>query len=722
MKDRVVAVAAVLAAAFPGLAGQTPPAAPDQRFRTRTTLVEVDAVVRDGRDRPVTDLTAADFEVFEDGVAQKVVAFSPPSAGATFLTTAQDAAAPARPTETATESLSVVALVFDRLGPEGRALAQRAANMYVTDIRRPGDFVGVFGIELSLQIIQPYSTDGDRLRKAVDEAASRATSTHTRLQDQSTNTSAALTALPDEQTGALKTAPPTGVASAESPGQESVAPGQTVASDAATLKMAEMMRRMERSYEMLMRDQRGYATTNGLQAIVQSMGNLPGRKSIIFFSEGLAIPPDVLPRFESVIAFANRANVSVYALDAAGLRARSTMAETRREMAQALGEVRKNDQAGIMMRGLERSEDLLRDDPASGLGILANATGGLLIDKTNDLQAGLRRVATDQRSYYLLSYSPSNPALDGRFRRIEVKVRRSGLKVQARRGYLAADTEVPLLAYEAPAAVLLETTPLPNAFPIRAQAFSVPDDKRPGLSPLLVHLITSSLEYEQDAQAGRFRAEAVVFARVRDAQKRVVRKFSQQYVLGGTLAQLDQSKKGEILFYREAELPAGLYTVEAIVYDAISRRASVRAATLEVPAQDAGALAVGSLMLVRRAERLPDGEADPNHPLHVEKMLLYPRLGEPYQKGSEAQVTFYVPIRPAAAGAAPPRATLDVMSGGQALAQLPLTLAAPDASGRIRQTGSLPLAALPSGSYELRLTVEQGAARAVRSVAFSVTG
>ena len=69
------------------------------------------------------------------------------------------------------------------------------------------------------------------------------------------------------------------------------------------------------------RDQQGYSTTNGLFAIISTLGRLPGRKSLVLFSEGIAIPPAVQRLFLGVIDAANRANVSIYTMDAAGLRA-----------------------------------------------------------------------------------------------------------------------------------------------------------------------------------------------------------------------------------------------------------------------------------------------------------------------------------------------------------------------------------------------------------------
>ena len=90
--------------------------------------------------------------------------------------------------------------------------------------------------------------------------------------------------------------------------------------------------RMDRSYRDLQSNVEGQASMNALLALVDSLGALPGRKTVVYFCEGLTVAPAVEAKFRSIIATANRKNVSVYALDAAGLRAHSKQAETAREI------------------------------------------------------------------------------------------------------------------------------------------------------------------------------------------------------------------------------------------------------------------------------------------------------------------------------------------------------------------------------------------------------
>src|SRR5204862_2238220 len=91
---------------------------------------------------------------------------------------------------------------------------------------------------------------------------------------------------------------------------------------------------------------------------------------------------------------------------------------------------------------------------------LAENTDGRAVVNTNGLDQGFRRIAEDLSAYYLLGYSSTNQALDGKYRRIEVKVTQPKMSVTSRRGYLAPSPEAPMLAAAASAA---EAVPEPVA-------------------------------------------------------------------------------------------------------------------------------------------------------------------------------------------------------------------------------------------------------------------
>jgi hypothetical protein len=485
---------------------------------------------------------------------------------------------------------------------------------------------------------------------------------------------------------------------------------------------------MLQNLEGLERDQQGYATTNGLLAVVNSMRLIPGRKTVVFFSEGLALPPNVQAHFRAVISEANRANVSVYAMDAAGLRALSTQEETRREMLAAAREQARQRGSGrdftggAMSKQLERNEDLLRLNPHSGLGQLAADTGGFLIRDTNDLKTGFRRIDADMRFYYTLAYEPTSQDYDGSYRKIEVKVRRPGVRVRARKGYFAIrkTDDRPVLTFEAPALALLDRAPGSNAFPSWARGLSFPEPQRPGLAPVLVDIPGNVLTFTTDEETKTYSADIVIVARIKDPAGSVVERMSQLYQMTGPKHQMATARAGGVLFYREAQLPPGRYTVEAIAYDAEANAASVRSSELVVPEATEGRLRLSSVVLVKRVEQVPQADRDAAKPLSFGDVLVYPNLGEPVSKAARNELAFFFTVYAAKGGADRPKARISVLKGGGRLAEAPIDLPEPDATGRIQHVLSLPIAQFKGGTYELRVSVQDGRGEDTRSVSFTV--
>jgi VWFA-related protein len=712
-----VAILLGLIAAGAAASGQQQPPAPARATGTvqgQATAIVVDVIVRDRRGQPVTDLTAADFELLEDGERQDIgsvqlytqpdgsrsVAAAP--AGVPLPATAAATAA-GKPTPQPAPA-PVIAMVFDRLTPEARQLAQNAALGYVGKQGETDAVIGVFSIDLSLTTYQGYTRDASLLRKAVDRIGSRSS------------------AVFESQAGVARDAARRAQA-AENTMAAGGGPGGAPAGAggaAPDALFAAMEQRTAETWEMLERDQQGYSTSNSLLAVVNGMRALPGRKSVVFFSEGVAIPANVAAQFRSVIDTANRANVSIYAMDAAGLRAHSTSEETKEGInAAAQKTLRRNPAIDVvgrpMTEALEKNEDLLRHDPHSGLGQLADQTGGILIRNTNDLAGGFKRVDQDMRNYYMLTYVPKNDRFDGKFRTIAVTVKRSGMDVAARKGYYAVRTAgtMPVLTFEARALAVLESSPVPNAFPVRATAIRFPEPNRPGLTPVLVTVPLSALTFALADDKTTYRADFTVLVRFRDQSDAIVGKLSQNYALNGPADRMDAARQGNILFYRDHELEPGVYTMETVVHDALGDKASVRFSTVEQSAIEEGALRASQLVIVGRAERLAEGGRPAGNPFLVGDTLLYPNFGEPLRKSADQQLPFFVTVYPLKGSKA--EGIVELAQGAKLLAQLPLPMIEPDAAGRIQQVSRLPLATIPAGTYELRVIVSQGKQRLVRS-------
>src|SRR5512138_1493019 len=444
--------------------GQTPQNQ-DEVIRVRTNEVRLDIVVKDKKGRPVKDLTAADFEVLEDGVSQKVESFrfvnreSPPEASGTSspdqkkskpeLATTTLALGPSRTTP------GITALVFDRLSPEARSLAKKAGIAYAQEGMAGGDFTGVFRIDQSLNTVQAFTDNAELVKVAIDSATSATGSTYA-SSSQRTRDIADRSSVLDQQIDSSTGAATSAGGSRDSAG--AAAAGQAAGAAAQAQALIQMESNILQQFEALERDQQGFATINGLLAVINPMRNLPGRKTIIFFSEGLILPTSVQAKFPAVISAANRANVAIYTIDSAGLRTESGSAESAREIntlasqrLQQQGRGSDRVQSQPYMKSLERNEELLRFDPRSGLGSLADQTGGFLIHDTNDLSNGLRRINDDMHGYYFLTYVPKNTDYNGRFRQINVKLTRPNLEIQTRKGYYAVESvgQMPLLDYEA---------------------------------------------------------------------------------------------------------------------------------------------------------------------------------------------------------------------------------------------------------------------------------
>jgi len=705
-------------------------------FAVGTSAVTLDVVVRDKKGNAVRDLQASDFEVLEDGVKQHVQSFDvfgrplnrtaavamPPAPASSTA----PLAAPVAPVPASETRPQIIAFVFDRLSPEARNTAHKAAMTYLTRGHVEGDLVGVFAVDLALRTLQPFTRDASLIRTGLERAASQANTAFSADRERTRQLVDSVTAGEITSSGASSAAP-------SGPGAASAgaAIGAAAAGGALSQAIGRIQVGMLRSFEALERDQQGYASTNGLLSVVNGLKSLPGRKTVVFFSEGLAIPSSVQAQFRSVIHNANRANVSVYAMDAGGLRAESMNAETRKEMMQAAqrrirqvesGKDDAND--GIMSRSLERNEDLLNLNPESGLGRLANETGGFLIHDTNDAASAFRRIEEDMRFYYLLGYSPSNESYDGRFRTVTVKVRRPGLQVQTRQGYYAIRPveSAPLRSFEAPALAQLDGA-RPHAFPLDSVALSFPTPKQPGLVPVFVRVPGNAITYQLDKQdtSGKKiqRADLAVVARIKNEAGREVDRLSQRYLLSAATENLEAARRGDILFYRQANLAPGRYTVEAVAYDALTQKASISTAALEVPEGADGRPRLSSIVLVGRVEKISAAEAPPESPFVYGETLIYPNMGEAFRKSTSPAVGFFFTLY-GVQDKTTPTATIEVFKGDQAAGQVTAILPAPDASGRIQYAGALPLQGFPTGAYKLKVTAVTSGGLDSRQASFTV--
>jgi VWFA-related protein len=314
-----------------------------------------------------------------------------------------------------------------------RPFAARAALAYVSTLSPPHDYAGVFLADATLRTFQSFTNQAARLREGVAGVTSTAPVSLAAGAERAATTR--VQSFDPNQ-------PPT--AGAESAGGFSNAERQALFDPARDRDPATLLLRLElkmgEGYQRFASEYEGQASMTGLRAVIDALGALPGRKSVLYFTENLQITPRLKAKFDALIGQANRSNITVYPVDAAGLRVHSKEAELARNVnvagSQAVGDERRGD--GPWTKDLEKQDQLLSSRPTAALGRLAKETGGFLLENTNDLAAGVARMQQERTTYYLLGYQPTNTAMDGTFRKVTVKVKRSKTTVKARPGYLAA--------------------------------------------------------------------------------------------------------------------------------------------------------------------------------------------------------------------------------------------------------------------------------------------
>jgi VWFA-related protein len=160
-------------------------------------------------------------------------------------------------------------------------------------------------------------------------------------------------------------------------------------------------------------------TLQTIGKLAAGLSRLPARKSIVLLTGGF-FTEDSWADLRSLSGICARASVRLYTLDTRGLDRGSASSDI-------LTAARPGEPAVA-------SFDTLQDGPTS----LAEETGGLAIRNENDFDEALREMLEDSRSYYVLGYRPSNATADGKYRSIAVKVKRPGMDVRARKGYVAS--------------------------------------------------------------------------------------------------------------------------------------------------------------------------------------------------------------------------------------------------------------------------------------------
>ena len=363
-------------------------------FRVTSELVLVSVTVRDRHGDLVRGLKQSDFTVLEDGKPQHIQTFDIEDVSNFAPTPAQGgpaqaeiAAAPTNlltsrtaPAREALRDRRLIVLFLDlsSLQSDDSDRAVESARNFVSKQMAAADLVSIVSFDTSLKVAQDFTSDKKLLTSALDRVAGIEGS------GQEVGTTGSSEGTPDDA-------------------------GSFVANDT--------------DYNIFNTDLRLQA----LSTIAKNLAGIDQKKSIVYFSSGMTkTGVENQAQLRAAINAAVRSNVSIYSVDSRGLEAfppgGNATAASLRGVSSYSGAAVQND----LDSNFASQETLVT---------ISNDTGGKAFLDTNDFSKAYSKVQADSETYYVLGYKSTNTSRDGRFRRIQVKLNRSDVKLEYRLGY-----------------------------------------------------------------------------------------------------------------------------------------------------------------------------------------------------------------------------------------------------------------------------------------------
>jgi len=392
-------------------------------LKVKSRLVVVDVVARDGKGVPITDLKQEDFTVLEDGKEQKLrifsfqhpedsVATAPPQAPANGMNVVDNL--PHFQPGRALNVMLLDALNTSRLNQ----LSMRQAMIKFLDTLPANEPIAVYLLSDRIHLLQDFTTDPAVLKNVVRSFRG--------------NTSPLLAAVSADGSPIAPVLP--GVAQSLPP------------------QMANQIKAFQDQMTIDTTDQRVQITLAALNSLSRTLSGYPGRKNLIWLSE--TFPFDVMlanvagrtslnsrnysPEIARTGNMLSDSQVAIYPLDARGLAGSGIF-----NVANNSDQYGSSAASSMLGRGMGGQMDRESDDrmaARSTMNDLADRTGGRAFYNRNDLDGAVRDSITDGSTYYTLGYYPENKDWNGGFRNIQIKLKRSGVKLRYRIGYFAVDT------------------------------------------------------------------------------------------------------------------------------------------------------------------------------------------------------------------------------------------------------------------------------------------
>jgi VWFA-related protein len=551
----------------------------DQRFRTGVDLVTVDVVVLDSKGMPVEGLGRGDFTISEDGRRQEISEFeaiavapparvaptdaAPPPRSAVISTNAGRAAPPGR----------AFAIVFDDVNlTRSQADEARKAVIHLLDrAASPDDTVSLVTTGSSTWLTARLPQDRERLLALLsrvqgkfvpDTTAERMSDFEAmRIHEFGDPTVEARVRRRYEYNRVAGLEP-------KRPQDQNDAPAIAETRGDVGVIAPYIQSRAEATYSLAVA--RNRATLDRLASAVDALRLAPGRKAAILLSKGFIYDTN-LRGFKDVSRAAREANVAIYFVDARGLEAGTSQAS-----AEAIGQTDSRD-VGWAYAGIELE--------GAGAVSVAEDSGGFAVRNTNDLSAGIGRIANESRSYYLVGYTPRAPRRDGRFHKIQVRVNRPGLTVRARKGYYAPDDREPGLVATGLDPDVQRALDAPRDLgdvPVRATAL-VFDARTPETATVMISAETDVRRFAF-ASAGDRLTDVLEFGvAVTHLETGAVARSAQRVDMAVRPETLRGLERSWYPLSREFQLPPGPYAARVVVRDRRGARIGSVTHPFEVP-------------------------------------------------------------------------------------------------------------------------------------------
>lgn len=588
----------------------TQPKSDDKPIRISTELIQLDVVVTDKNGKVVTGLTKDDFELSESGKKQSISFFEfiesairGKGVGGKGTIDKRPGVTPATEIEdlSGADVKRIFAFVVDDLTIRGEDLTyvRQMLTRYVNEQMGEQDLVAIIRTVGGRGLLQQFTSNKQLLARAID---SLSVSTHP------LSTSATTGANQDPTMGRAPD-PLQDTDAALNSTQGSVGPQQSSAAE-----VIDEARQVTRAI----------MTLGTASFVIDSMKQLPGRKSLVLISGGLPILGkefntfglDIGQLINRLADNATRAGVAVHTMDIRGLSANAGVASfvdtpaksaIPTDLASLSGSLTGATTGAGFGRGANESllgRDVLQDQ--LGLRVLASATGGHSFMNKNNFTEGLGKIVESSEGYYLLAYTPTDEKFDGKFRRLEVKVKRSGLRVMTRSGYFArVDKEVESPKTKEQELLAAVRSPLARrdinvSGLMTYRAVQPPKDAKAdsGLYGAIdIHLLIDPKTLKVEEAGGKQNANFDVAVFVFDEYGEMRGGFSKTIDANLTPEEFARITKGGLTYSADTMLPPGAYQLRMAVRDNKTGSTGTMQRYIEVPDLTKGRLAASSLII-----------------------------------------------------------------------------------------------------------------------------